>query len=315
MQTDKIRRDVSTAFLALALLMFHGNIWAGNGFDKIYFFGDSLSDPGNVYALTGMTSKAPYDLVPSAPYAIGGQQFSNGKTWAQRFAQNLRLNSSGKPALTSPGKNGNYAFGGARARMGSGSLVPSSLEQVGLFLIDHPVADSDALYVVQFGGNDIRDALESFDPSIVGDAVTAIIDKDFGVIKTLYDRGARHFLLVGAPNLGLTPAVAQQGPGATFFAELFSTEFNNGLALGAGLLQFLHPDISITQLDIFSILQSVVDTPENFGIENVTDPCLTFDVKSGAKCSQPEAYVFWDGIHPTSVIHKLVGARAEALYQ
>jgi len=314
-KTDKIRRNFLTTFLSLILLSFHGNTWANNGFDQIFFFGDSLSDPGNVYALTGVTSKAPYDLVPSAPYAIGGQQFSNGKTWAQRFSQNLRLNSSGKPALDSPGKNGNYAFGGARARLGSGSLTPSSLEQVGLFLIDHPVADSDALYVVQFGGNDIRDALVSLDQTIVADAVTAIIDKDFGVIKTLYDRGARHFLLVGAPNLGLTPAVSQQGPLAVFFAELLSNEFNNGLTLGAGLLQFLHPDISIAQLDIFSILQSVVDTPENFGIENVTDPCLTFNVKSGAKCSEPEGYLFWDGIHPTSVIHKLVGARAEALYQ
>jgi len=295
--------------------MFHGSTWATNGFDKIYFFGDSLSDPGNIYALTGLTSKAPYDLVPSAPYAIGGQQFSNGKTWAQRFAQNMRLNRSGKAALDSPGKNGNYAFGGARARLGDGSGAPSSLEQVGLYLSHYGMADSDALYVVQFGGNDIRDALLTLDPSKVGDAVMAIIDKDFGVIKTLYDNGARHFLLVGAPNLGLTPAVVQQGPLAAFFAESLSLAFNDGLDQGAALLQFLHPDISIQGLDISLILQSVVDAPANFGIEEVTNPCLTFDVKSGAKCSNPEDYLFWDGIHPTSVIHKLVGGRAEALYQ
>ena len=44
-------------------------------------FGDSLSDPGNVFALTGDVSNTPYDIIPSAPYAVGGLHFSNGKIW------------------------------------------------------------------------------------------------------------------------------------------------------------------------------------------------------------------------------------------
>lgn len=46
-----------TNFMAIGLAVFtlgtHGALWAKDGFDSIYIFGDSLSDPGNVYALTG----------------------------------------------------------------------------------------------------------------------------------------------------------------------------------------------------------------------------------------------------------------------
>jgi len=45
---------------------------ANGDFSEVFIFGDSLSDGGNIYALTGETSKAPYALVPTRPYAIGG---------------------------------------------------------------------------------------------------------------------------------------------------------------------------------------------------------------------------------------------------
>jgi phospholipase/lecithinase/hemolysin len=40
--------------------------FARDGFDGIFIFGDSLSDPGNAYALTGETSKTPYAPIPAA---------------------------------------------------------------------------------------------------------------------------------------------------------------------------------------------------------------------------------------------------------
>jgi hypothetical protein len=43
-------------------------------------FGDSLSDPGNFYVVTGQQSVAPYAPIPSAPYAIGGHHFTNAAT-------------------------------------------------------------------------------------------------------------------------------------------------------------------------------------------------------------------------------------------
>lgn len=77
-------------------------------FERIFFFGVSLCDAGNIFAITGQTAQAPYD--------IHGYQFSNGKTWAQRFARHLELKRSEQAALFAQGRNGNYAFGGARAQ-------------------------------------------------------------------------------------------------------------------------------------------------------------------------------------------------------
>ena len=64
-------RDIAILGLAVLTFSVSGTSRADGNFSQIYFFGDSLSDPGNIFALTGLIAKAPYDLIPSAPYAIG----------------------------------------------------------------------------------------------------------------------------------------------------------------------------------------------------------------------------------------------------
>ena len=318
MQRKTKATNLMALWLAIVMFGIPGGLWAKDGFDKVYIFGDSLSDPGNIYALTGQTSKAPYDLIPSAPYAIGGHQFSNGKTWAQRFTQNLKLNKSGKAALEAPGKNGNYAFGGSRLIPNSLSPVPSGADQVNLYLADyHGEVDDKALFVIQFGGNDVRDALEVLvetrDIDVAGAIIQTAVESEIALILQLYSSGARHFLVVNVPDIGLTPAAKMAGPEAVFFSGILGASFNEGLATGLESLSSL-PGIKIDSFDLFSLLHSVADSPEEFGISNVESACLMFMMKSGAKCSNSENYLFWDGIHPTAVVHKLVGDSAAALY-
>ena len=273
---------------------------AQEDFSGIFIFGDSLSDAGNIYALTGETSKAPYAVIPVRPYAIGGHHFSNGKTWAERFARDLNMNSSGKASLGNSGKNGNYAFGGARARSDSDSSAPYSNLQVGMFLGDHPIAPSDALYVMQFGGNDIRDAL--FDPA---EAVAIVLAARAAVkteIKRLYDAGARNFLVANSPNLANAPAVKMFGPDAVAGAAGLSALYNGFLE---GSLQELDPlaGIKIYRLDMGGFIDGVVENPADFGLTNTQSPCLMFWIESDSKCENPEDYLFWDGIHPTAAGH------------
>jgi phospholipase/lecithinase/hemolysin len=48
-------------------------VTASSDYDRLVVFGDSLSDPGNAYVLTGMALKPPYTaLIPDYPYARGG---------------------------------------------------------------------------------------------------------------------------------------------------------------------------------------------------------------------------------------------------
>src|SRR6186997_1126209 len=94
---------------------------AQSPFSRIVVFGQSLSDPGNAFALRGGTNTPPdyvLDplLVPGAPYARGGHHFSNGATWVEQFARSLGLAGSVRPAYGSTSAVAtNFAVGAARA--------------------------------------------------------------------------------------------------------------------------------------------------------------------------------------------------------
>ena len=116
---------------------------AGADYERMVIFGDSLSDPGNAYVLTGMALKPPYTtLIPDYPYARGGHHLSNGATWIERLARKMKLRKSAGPALRVPGKFSNYAVDRSRACTDSPS--PSYIDlttQFGMFLADfggHP---------------------------------------------------------------------------------------------------------------------------------------------------------------------------------
>lgn len=61
-------------------------------FTDLYVVGDSLSDPGNAFAVTGETAPPPFEPIPSAGYGVGGHHFSNGRTWVEVMAQEMGLN-------------------------------------------------------------------------------------------------------------------------------------------------------------------------------------------------------------------------------
>jgi phospholipase/lecithinase/hemolysin len=297
-----LRYLAASALAALACVA--APAFAGGPPQDLTVFGDSLSDPGNVYALTGTVSKAPYAVIPSAPYAIGGHHFSNGKTWVeQRPAGAVHAQSSG-PAYQVSGVFTNYAVGGARARTTSTGIDLGV--QVQDYLDDFGGARRTATHVIFIGGNDIRDALEAGgNPAIIGDAVTAVAAN----IQTLYVAGARRFVIVNGPDLGLAPAVRMTGnPVVVGGATALSAAYNAGLALAVAQLGIALPGIEITMVDFFSALEDIVANPDNYGLTNVTDMCITPGVKGDSQCSEPNGYLFWDGIHPTKAGHAILAA-------
>ncbi len=285
---------------------------AGAPFSNIVFFGDSLSDPGNAYALTGEASRRPFELIPSAPCAWGGFRFSNGPTWAERFARALHVRTG--PAFGGGRTFSNYAVGAARARA-NGVLDLST--EVGVYLGAEGAADGRALYVILIGGNDLRDALEALagDPSsatsaaIIEQAITAIADN----ITALADAGARRFLVFNGPDLALVPAVRLQGPAAQGAGRFLSIQFNQGLTGALNALSLLLPDIDVTTADLFGFLDRTVADPASAGLTDVEDTCITPGVIVGAICDDPKDYLFWDGIHPTRAAHWLISRYALSL--
>jgi outer membrane lipase/esterase len=291
-------------------------------YSAIVVFGTSLSDSGNAFALRGGTNTPPdymLDplLVPGAPYARGGHHFSNGATWVEQFARSLRLAGSVRPAFGSDSlKATNYAVGAARAY--DDGLNFNLSHQVQAFLSDHGGGvPSDALYVVEMGGNDIRDAIVAYRTggplaaqAILQKAIASIASN----IQLLYQAGARQFLVWLPPNLGLTPAIRmldQASPGAVILATGLSQAFNAGLS---GVLTQLSalPGISIARLDASKLLHDIVTDPQAFGLTNTTQACvMPFD--EPFFCQAPDEYLFWDGIHPTRAAHTIVAQAAASV--
>lgn len=314
----KIARSRGASRLTLLLLTLLLPLWAAAAtpFSRLVVFGDSLSDPGNVFVATHEVSTRPYQLIPEWPYPIGGMTYSNGPTWIQQLAGRIDLQRSVKPALRAPGVFSNYAFGGARARA---SGIFDLTTQVAYYLQDFGAKPPrNALYVIFIGGDDVRDAIEAYasDPSgatsasILQSAVTAISDN----ILALYGSsvGARDFLIANAPDLSLVPAVRLQGLQVQLLARGLSQSFNQGLAQALAGLQAL-PGISFTNLDVFSLLERTVAMPPA-GLHDVQDTCITPGVIQHAICRHPDSYLFWDGIHPTETGHAIVAhAAAHAL--
>ena len=303
--------------------------------DRIVVFGDSLSDPGNAFALNGgVTVSAPtygmdgiangipevITLIPDAPYA--SRRFSNGPTWIELLGTAFGLAPYVQPAVAGAligpdgGKAANYAVGGARAA-GAGPFDLGG--QVSLFLSDtRNRAPSDALYVIAIGGNDIRDALAEEDPSVVIGAALSALSQN---VQRLYQAGARKFLLWNVPNLGRTPAIQRLDrvacppslPGCLINgARAASSGYNAGLGLvvqGLGAL----PDIEIVPFDTFGSLEAIAANPGRFGLRDASTACIEPNVPQFGfpsappfHCAQPDRWFFWDGIHPTRAGHAVI---------
>jgi phospholipase/lecithinase/hemolysin len=285
-------------------------------FARIVAFGASLSDSGNAFALRGGTNTAPdYQvdplLVPSAPYSRGGHHFSNGATWVEQFARSRGLAGTTRPAFLGSTDNAtNYAVGGARAyedgiNVNLSAQVEAFLQQFGR------VAPSDGLYTIEMGGNDIRDALFEFANGRDGGRILqAAIGSIAGNSGALYMAGARDFLVWRAPNVGLTPAIRSLGPGAVGLGTQLTVGFNTGLDGAVAQLSAL-PGINIMRLDAYGLLADLVAHPAAYGLSNVTTACITPSVAPFA-CQNPDEFLFWDGIHPTSAVHSIIAEKAAA---
>ena len=297
-------------------------------FSGVVAFGTSLTDSGNAFALVGGTSTPPdYGLnpflIPSAPYARGGHHFTNGATWVEQLARTLRVPGSAQPAYRSQSRvASNYAVGAARACDTLNADTLDLAEEVEQFLEDvGGRAPSGALYAIEIGVNDVRDAIlpalavlqaggtlqqaiQAASPKLLC-AQLAIQTQ----IATLYQAGARNFLVWTVPDPGLSPAIRALGPGPMQVARTLALTFNTQMLLPTlqGLQQL--PGIHIGILDAFTLLHQIDAAPAQFGMTNTTNACVTPNVEPYF-CQTPDEYLFWDGIHPTRAAHAILAQEA-----
>jgi outer membrane lipase/esterase len=294
--------------------------------DRVVIFGTSLSDSGNGFIWLSQPDNAgcgtslnvpPYDalddlMIPDGPYAKGGHHVSNGATWAEGMARQLALAGNARPAFANDGvKASNYAVFGARAF----ADYPCRFNlpaQVNLYLADFPQTSAHTLVAMEFGSNDVRDAFIA--AVFGGDPATYLqraLDSVAVNVTMLHAKGARHFLLPNVPDIGKTPALNKLGPQATGLGNFLSVQYNNNLLLLTQQLTQALPGSDIRILDIYTKLNQIVASPGTYGFANASDGCVTPNVPP-FHCTQPDSYVFWDGIHPTKATHAIFAKDAVA---
>jgi phospholipase/lecithinase/hemolysin len=100
----------------------------------------------------------------------------------------------------------------------------------------------------------------------------------------------------GMPDLGLTPAYFGNA-NATAFSFAFDQALQASLPKG------------VTYFDTFGFMHLVVSNPGAFGFTDVTDPCLV----GITPCSNPNQYLFWDTLHPTTAADALLAGQFQSL--
>ncbi|MEQ9111026.1 MAG: autotransporter domain-containing protein [Rhodospirillaceae bacterium] len=258
-------------------------------FSGLYVFGDSLSDSGNAFALSGGTNP------PSPPYFNG--RVSNGPVWVESFAPALGLTYS---------QSTNFAIAGAEA--GSLNAIDVGNQVLG-FVGSGGTVPADALTVVWAGNNDfLRNAATTPSSVLTANVVTSIGT----AIGTLNAFGAQNFLIPNLPKFGSTPGGASTGLGPQLnqLASFYNTNLHETLI---GLESSLGVNIFI--MDIEGLFDDVIANPSVYGLVNVTIPCLDGSAQPTGACptsAAADATLFWDAIHPTAAAHSVVSQFASA---
>jgi len=288
-------------FCWLLVLAVAGTALAGNPANEVYVIGDSLSDTGNLYDLTGFWP-------PSPPYAM---RFSNGPVWPEYLAEAMGVDVD---SLAYGGAfTGVYTVGGVPLSNFNNvqyptqfAFLPGVTEEIDALLDANPDGlNPRALYVVWAGPNDMFLGMGQPEamPAILAQAVGNIGE----AVCRLGTAGGRHFMVGNLPDLSLTPFVRDLDPATQAQVAQAVVLFNAGLEQTlAGL-----PDACAGTLGVFDAYQLVNDlvaSPADYGLENVTEACLT----DTSLCANPDTYLFWDSVHPSTRVHALFADKFRA---
>lgn len=295
-----ISREIALFAGADSSLSLNYTVWSndsalqGERINKIVAFGDSLSDNQNMFNATN------WKLTNPNSWFLG--RFSNGKVWVEYLADNLKL-----PMY-------NWAVGGAAAD--AYLVVPGVTQQVDSWITYMQRAPDyrpqNTLFTMLIGGNDLVN---------YGRSVDSIIATERQALDKLITAGARNILLLNLPDVSQAPVFKLRSDGAAIAAQV--RDFNQRLAqLRSDLQTQYGSNLTIRLLDLNSLFADMLAHPANYGKSNTTLSCLNInsDKTSNylytqtlrAECTNPDAFVFWDTLHPTTHTHRLLASYAGA---
>src|SRR6516165_2189718 len=262
---------------------------------SLYVFGDSLSDDGNIYKLTGQ---------PAPPYFQG--RFSNGPVWVEYLPSFTDL--SGSSAR-------NFAYGGAftgtiivngtnyGTNLGAPFLPGINTEIAGFTAAGGHFSAGDVV-TLWGGGNDYfkYTAVVEANPSQAASLVTFSVSNTISHLTTdatnLAQLGARTLIVPNVPDLGNTPDYNTSALGIAL-GNAFADLHNAALP---GAMESVHnaTGANIIVLNVAQMLNNVIADPALYGFSNATQACINVSSCVNGSTAMQNSYVFWDGVHPTT---------------
>ncbi|MFI5336937.1 MAG: autotransporter domain-containing protein [Opitutales bacterium] len=268
---------------------------APRSYSSYFFFGDSLTDMGNTYFVSGQ---------PPPPYYNG--RFSNGPTYAEYLVAGLQRSLTAPPSVTT---NLNFAFAGATATTTyMGPTTPAYLgQEIGMYLARGLTPKPTDLFVVWAGANDVLNYLGSTaTPSGAGanTSATASVTAVTSAVQTLATAGAKNFIVMTLPDISQTARfVTGSAAPAAALAQGAVYTYGTGIKTSmAGLAA--STGASITVVDTTALLGTIMKNAAHFGFTDTTHDVVDI-LTAGGTVANPNSYIFWDGIHPTTAVHLL----------
>ncbi|MDI9819014.1 MULTISPECIES: lysophospholipase/glycerophospholipid:cholesterol acyltransferase PlaC [unclassified Legionella] len=320
------------------------------GIEVVTHFFDTELGP-LLASIVGKVRKVP--VIPAAPYWQA--HFSNGRVWNEYLAPMIGLDREGNQDYSNQAFGGSWAVTYAhqlttwnliRHPLGTlknlivGKLIPPSLGlTVQAYLMINETLDEDTVYFVFTGANDYLNVLffeDNYNPAVMSNYIDNVLDSITSGVRKLTKAGARHIVVLGLPDVGLTPKFIYTTDRPVLTAAIY--QHNERLQKRVEEWQKASPEVDFLYIDLEQYLQRALANPQQYGFSNITDACI--DVKlpmiskvtnspfrgnyvlqyaqllqyqdsqfaAGEKnyyvCDTPESYLFWDEIHPTTRAHQ-----------
>ncbi|KAF7804316.1 GDSL esterase/lipase [Senna tora] len=291
---------------------------------KLFVFGDSYADTGNIGRDGSKSWKTPYGVTfPGKPAG----RFSDGRVLTDYIAKYLGVRSpvpykfrKSMPEYLKYGMN--FAYGGTGV-FNTSSPSPNMTLQIDFLqdLINHKVYSSydlsNSVALVSVAGNDYSFYLATNNGSTQGLAsfISSVVNQTIKNVVRIQGLGVKKIAVSGLQPLGCLPETTA----SSSFQECNDT-FNTFVTLHNTLLtqalsklnQTTNGTPSIVVLDLYDSFMSVLNHPTTHNIQNELKPCCVGvsseyscgsvddnNVKKYSVCDDPKSAFFWDLVHPT----------------
>jgi len=249
---------------------------------NLYVFGDSTVDAGNFLSFSGGST-------PGAAQGYVNGRWTNGLNYADL----LSLALFGAPTTASAMGGNNYGIGGARVVTDPNSLPDMAAQIAAYAAVSGGTADPNALYVLNFGGNDLFALLNLLgDPAGFDAYRTELIQQYSQSLGLLDSMGARQIFFMGFPAIDTLP-----------FTLPLAADVRAALAAVP-----LDPSTQLYDYDFGAFLTASRSDPVSFGLPadiDVTSFCQA-NVPPGPGMDCSHYYTFDQIGHMTAAVHEAI---------